>query len=502
METPQQRVRAHDQYQIEFKREYELLPAAQARYKITTYLFIPQSLGIQESTYPKHEFYRDIQNYVRLKTPVLPLPEFCSSPASPLLQIEQLLQDPHTLLDPVRAKRLSNTFKFLRAMLKSSLRYHLRSLKRLCTAPLDPVERTAGVARQVNALIDQTHSIVGQYRSYRNRLQPPQVTDHLHQAYHLTDESISLVVEESLVDLFRLVHKYLSGDPQAELEMQINAAVERELAYRQAAGYGAIMDASGNHEAFLFRSSVLKKFTSSVLYLALVVKREGTVLEQILFAVAAGLSMVFATAVAFYFQAQYGQLTLPFFAALIIGYMFKDRIKETGRLFFAQHLSNWLYDRRILVKTLDGEETLGYLREKVTFLPEAAIPPAIMRQRNRNLITELDNEGQGEHVLCYTKEVVLRAHVFAQLYAGGPPLRGITDIMRLDVRPYLRKMDDPVARWFHLHAGKLQISQAAKVYYLNFVSAYTIGNGQAAGPIERTQVTLTRNGIQRVEHFV
>ncbi len=172
-----------------------------------------------------------------------------------------------------------------------------------------------------------------------------------------------------------------------------------------------------------------------------------------------------------------------------------------GRLFFAQHLSNWLYDRRIVVKTLDGEERLGYMREKVTFLREADVPRPIMIQRNRNLITELDNEGQGEHVLCYSKEVVLHSPVFSQIYTGGPKIRGITDIMRLDVRPYLRKMDDPVASWFHLDQGELQLTQAAKVYYLNFVSLYTVGNRHTATYIERTQVSLTRNGIQHVEHF-
>jgi hypothetical protein len=62
-------------------------------------------------------------------------------------------------------------------------------------------------------------------------------------------------------------------------------------------------------------------------------------------------------------------------------------------------------------------------------------------------------------------------------------------------------MDDPIARWFHLHDGKVQIAQAAKVYYLNFVSAYTVGDEQASENVERTQVMLTRNGIERVEHF-
>jgi hypothetical protein len=144
---------------------------------------------------------------------------------------------------------------------------------------------------------------------------------------------------------------------------------------------------------------------------------------------------------------------------------------------------------------------LGFLREKVTYVAEDEAPPAITAQRNRNLITALDNEGQGERLICYTKEVVLHADAFRQIYTGGPQITGVTDIMRLDVRPYLRKMDDPTARWFYLQDGEVKTAQAAKVYYLNFVTAYTGDDRQPVEIIERTQVTLTRDGIKRVEHF-
>jgi hypothetical protein len=104
-------------------------------------------------------------------------------------------------------------------------------------------------------------------------------------------------------------------------------------------------------------------------------------------------------------------------------------------------------------------------------------------------------------VICYTKEVVLRANAFQQIYTGGPQITGVTDIMRLDMRPFLRKMDDPVARWFYLQDCEVKTAQAAKVYYLNFVTAYTAGDSHPLEVIKRTQVTLTRDGIRRVDHF-
>ena len=117
--------------------------------------------------------------------------------------------------------------------------------------------------------------------------------------------------------------------------------------------------------------------------------------------------MVFATFVAFYFQDRYGNFTFPVFVALVVGYMFKDRIKETGRSLSAKYLQDNLYDHRITINSQNGRHKLGILREKVTFVRENDIPKAVLRARNRDKITDLDNEGQGEHVICYSKEISL-----------------------------------------------------------------------------------------------
>ena len=179
--------------------------------------------------------------------------------------------------------------------------------------------------------------------------------------------------------------------------------------------------------------------------------------------------------------------------------MFKDRIKELAKLFFAQHLQSFLYNRRTLVKTLDGAHQLGFLREKVTLLTESAMPPAVLAVRNRGWFTEVDNDGQAENVICYTKEVVLNTEAFRHIDTGGPPITSVNDIMRFDVRPYLRKMDDPVERRPYLQNGELHIAECTKIYYVNFVSVYTTAEAQPAVTLERTLLTLTRDGIQQVE---
>ncbi len=92
LETIQQAVKHHDKYQIEIKLDYELLAAEQTRYNISTYIFVPQNLGITPESYPKHYFYRDVQSYIRLKTPSLNLREISDSERSPLCQVESLVR--------------------------------------------------------------------------------------------------------------------------------------------------------------------------------------------------------------------------------------------------------------------------------------------------------------------------------------------------------------------------------------------------------------------------
>ena len=73
------RIAAHDRYQIELKLGYPLTPGKETRYRIDTYLFLPASLGINNSTYTRTEFYRDIQTYIRMKTPSLLLEQILLS---------------------------------------------------------------------------------------------------------------------------------------------------------------------------------------------------------------------------------------------------------------------------------------------------------------------------------------------------------------------------------------------------------------------------------------
>lgn len=499
-----QRVDAHDRYQLELKLDYELIEGQKTHYEVQTYIFVPRTLGISADTYPQAEFFRDLQNRIRLKTPEFTLPDLLQSTDSPLRHMEQTIQ----ATDWGGAERddaLIISLKFMRAVLKSTLREHWRPFSKLELPSKEPFTSIADEMR-LAAAVEQFLSVTTELSSRFHHLYPlisaANVGEKVLEAYRLTDESISLLIEENSLGAYELASKNIASKSRREgLRQALRVAIQRETEHRKKHGIGSVLSPTGGNEEFLYRSSVLKKFTSSVLYLSTSVQREGATQEHLLYALAAGISMIFATVIAFYVQSIYGNFTLPLFVALVVGYMFKDRIKEFGRDFFARSLHNRLYDRRIVVKTLDGEHEIGYIREKVRFVAEQALSPTILKARNRQLLSDIANDGQGEQVICYTKEVVLFKDIFRKLYGESPPIRGLNDIMRYDVRPLLRKMSNPRQNKYMLAGDELKRVRCQKVYHVNIVSVYRVRTPISSEVLTKTRLVLDRKGIKRVEQL-
>jgi len=499
LEKIEQAVKPHDKFQIEFKLDYRLLDGKKTHYRVSTYFFVPQNLGIDKHTYSKADFYRDVQNYVRLKTPTLILREFTEHSASPLVAIKKICAVEDWANKPEHRERLINSFKLLSAMLKSSIREHFNLIhKRVDEATPDSKIHLI-IVNLVEEFLVETKKIADCYRSYFSTFNLPNIDEQIFTGYKFTDESISLLIEESSVEMFQVVEEHLKKSDRAHYKEKLTERVHEEIKHRKYHGYPSILSEEHDNEEYAFRASVLKKYAASVLYLSTAISREGTALEHGLFALAAGIAMVFATIVAFFFQQRYGNFTFSFFIALVVGYMFKDRIKEAGRSFFARYLENILYDHRIVLKTQDGRHKLGVLREKVSFITEDDLPRPVVNARNRDQITDLDNDGQGEKIIRYTKEIVLFTDAFQRIFPDAPHITGVNDIMRYNIRAYLNKMDEPVHLRTGLEGDELKTFTCHKVYHLNVISRYRSILPQKEKTHTRIRLVLNREGIKRVE---
>jgi hypothetical protein len=318
-------------------------------------------------------------------------------------------------------------------------------------------------------------------------------------AFMFTDESLSILIEESAVEMFQIVNEYLKKTNREDYKHALSELTARETKYRKTRGYESILVEGSDNETYLYRASILKKYASSVLFLNTDVRPDGQYWEQLILSFAAGLAMVFATAVAFYFQYEYGNFTLPFFIALVVGYMFKDRIKEISRIVFAKRLEKYLFDRRIIIRTREGQHRLGVLREKVRLISEKEVPLSVMRVRNRDHITEISNEGRGENIICYTKEIELQIKDAEKVLPGFPEITGINDILRFDIRHFLNKMAEPLQDRFVIRDGELVSLMCHKVYHVHLISRYKTVKPGINKENRHLRLILDQDGIRRIQ---
>jgi len=252
--------------------------------------------------------------------PDFSLQELRTLPRSPLVQLSNILNEEEWEADAEKRSQVITSLKFLRAILNNRLDRRLRRMDPRSGRPvLDPASH---VSAEAERLTHDVAAFVDYFRAIARRLEDVQAGHAVLLDYRLTDESISLLLEEAYLAVYLLVDQYSGGSEKLPLQEALAALIEHGSGYRRTQGYRTQLLAKSDNEEYIFRSSALKKFTSSVLYLSASVEQEGRGLEQLLFAATAGVSMIFATVIAFYFQVRFGTFTLPVFAALVMGYMF------------------------------------------------------------------------------------------------------------------------------------------------------------------------------------
>lgn len=254
-----------------------------------------------------------------------------------------------------------------------------------------------------------------------------------------------------------------------------------------------MVDEGHENETLVFRLSVLKKFMGSVLHLTVRKREEDRGLEQVLLAMGAGFAMLFATAVAFYYQKVYGTLSFGFFVILVVSYMLKDRMKALSQARLQNWLSKNVYDQSTSIfDPLTGKK-MGVCREAVGFIPEKRVDPVALQLRNRDHITEIENTWRAEKVIHYTKDITLYPNQFLNFHKRKT---GITDIVRFNLRNFLLKMDEPIKPLYALKNDQSERIPGARVYHVNVILRFT---SKRETRYERIRLVLNRDGIKRIE---
>ena len=479
-------IQIHDKYQFEIKLGYASEGNKKAAsYDVETYIFLPNSLGINRYSYKKEDFYNDIQGYVRLKTPTVLLKNIVSGESSPL---EKLRTSFNQLILKANKRTRSNYeygIKMFCCILKSAIRDHVYFLS--------TKENLRDIEDLIIKYIKNIQEITLHFRELRSMINVPTVDKKLFSIYVFGDEYISLLIESYTYEVL----EFMKGKDIIHCQTykrKLLSLVKSEIEYRKNNQYPSIPDEHSDNEGLIFRMGVLKKYMGSVLFLNTRVKEEGELLEQIIFALAAGVAMMFATGVAFFSQIHYEKFSFPLFTALVIGYIFKDRIKELIRVYLWAKIHHVLFDHKMNIYT-SPKDKAGWCKESFEFIKEPKIPDKIMQLRDRDHITEIENDWIGEKTILYRKRLRIFGTVLKRAYQDFP-LESINDIMRLNIFKFLSKMDDPKKTLYVSDEKGFHKIHGHRVYHLNMIMKYSMKHKAF---YKRFRIILNRSGIKRIE---
>ncbi len=470
----------HDSNTLEFKVGY--IPGEGVIYNdfyMNTWIYIPEVLDVNRHTYSKDTFYCDTLSHMRLITPSYQLRELTDEHCLPFTRIRQ------ACLNPVNEKKEFETeVKMFASIVKSSVR----------DAYIKITQQNNDDARQSLAcdLVEQLKTVAEMYRSLRSLLLEDGRGEGVVVFYDFGDEFISNIIEQHMGRIVKLLNprQHHSGGPLLPMLSQM---LDSEHKYRRRRGFLEVEDCSSDdNRQFVYRASQLKKYIESNLYLPTFKRRNTVFLEQVAFSFAAGVSMVFATVVSFAFQQTYGNFTLPFFIALVISYMFKDRIKDLIRNYFANRLGSRFYDYLITIRV--AAHKIGWMKEGFDFVSPKDVSRHVHEKRARKNPLVV-NRGVDEQVIQYRKYVHLKRKEVDRLSAY--PINGINNIVRFNLSSFMRKMDNPkVPLYVNNGDAALNFTSGDKAYYLNFVIQCKY---EGKSEYKRYRVCLCRDGIKNIE---
>jgi len=481
-----EKIKIHDKYQFELKLGYKVFEGNKnTLYNIEIYFFLPNNLDINRHTYTKNNFYNDLQTYIRFKTPSFILRNIINGQDSPYNKLKLSFENLSNSLNKETIDNYIHQIKMFGCIIKSSLRDHI-----------DFISDKTNNGDMENLIIEYAENIKNirlNLKELRGIINTPNMSEKLFSYYLFCDEYISHIIEENSYKLLKLIEtKNLLN--RVDLFQRIYNIINDEITYRKINNKFHMPNQSSDNEELIFRKSVLKKFIGSVLFLKTMSERPAMLLEQILFGLAAGASMIFATAVAFYSQIKYGALSVPLFILLTLSYILKDRIKELLRLFFSNQIQKIFFDHKINIYTSEKKK-LGWSKESFCFIKSKNIPQVINKIRNRDHITEIENGWVGEKTILYVNKIKLFSKKINDIY-NSYNIEGINNIMRFDISNFLNRMDNPQKEIFILNDNSYKEIYGERVYHVNLVVKYSTFENTI---YKRFRIVLNKNGIKRIE---
>lgn len=475
----------HDRTHLELAIDYRLRKdRADESFVWEAYFFAPESLRLDSRTYDKTDIYTDLQSYVRFEVPDVSFGELSGEPID---KIRTALEGSDEAA--VREMRL-----FACQVRAAGVELRQRIDDALDAGGLERERGERAAARMVSECRRITTNL-------REALSPAaERGDTLETASKWVDEDVSRLIETLLATVAQRLGR--AGAAQSLVDLVERAAVA-EARYRDESGIGRtgrLEMGARDIEALEFRRHLLKRFTSSVLWLSPEVRPASTWVRELLYAVAASVAMAFALGAAVWNGFQVGSEGLMTWVLVgVVAYAVKDRIKALLQSKFSVVVDRHFPDRRWRIRDRERGVVLGEMNEQSGFVSTKDLPAAVLAARRLTRRHELEEQARPETVLFHKKGVEIQARHVAH---ADPRFSALTEIFRLDVSRWLAHTDDPKRDivFADPSAGKIGSAKAPRVYNLAVVYRLSRDDDDGA-PWHRLRVVVSRKGIRRVERI-
>jgi hypothetical protein len=496
--------RVHDKTHIEFAIDYPFGKDPRS-YQWEAYFFVPQSFRVDERTYGKKDIYEDLLSYVRLAVPQVHFESLAhrddaADPSKRALLgrlLDLALAARNTKDGSEASKQAIRATRVFACLVRASgLEAQRALLQELDLAgPPDGSDQDA-VVRFLGA----SSCVSAAYRKVLAEIDRQTLPDELDVALQWVDEDISLVLEALAATASVNVQGAAAKHPAwGEIAARLAAHAVGEARYRKDHGWGSVgkADATARDAEHLeFRRHVLKRFTSSVLWLSHEVRDATVWVVHVLYALAAAVAMGFAVIVSIR-ALQLQELLLPYVMLLVISYAIKDRMKAV----LQQKLSSWAEkrfpDRRWTIRDHERQENVGEVVERAGFRAFSAVPPTVLSARRLTRAHALEESARPERVLWHEKQVTVEPRRPGVLKS---PM--LTEIFRLNIGQWLQHTDDPNRKITFADPDDASVyaATARRVYNINIVYRLRDVKDERAA-WHRIRVVVSRKGIERIEEI-
>lgn len=486
-------IQFRDRWQFELKSEFYPRSAfSENTFHQDFYFFIPNALQVNHNTYAKDQFYRDLTNFIRYKTPEFSLKELVreDNPLSPYVRLKNLTRE---VLGKKEIGQAENEIKLLGNIFRSALRNRVLTI-------LTYAEKNDKLESDVLSFCHDIEKAIGEIRKLEMHFLTKNSSESLRMTWNYFDEFTGNTLDyflTGLLDKLRHGEKPLAKEADERIcELIIQEKVRRDSLYHRIvlAGPGG-----AGREQILYRSGLLKKFIIDPLILPIhrssIQERYG----QIIAGLSAGVAMLVYILLFVWFGQAFVVTSQPFIILTVITYILKDRLKEALKALSYERALKWFSDYTTEILTPSEDGILGELKESFTFVDEGDIPKEIAEIRNKEFHTVLEMFKRKEQVIYFKRSVTM----YSLISEKQKRFNALNIILRFNIKDFTEKASDPYHSYVTLDSRTKTIlrMRLPKVYHLNIILKNSFLDEKKKPVIEwrKFRLIIDKNGIKQIE---